>query len=107
MVKITKDATVTVGVADTTVYSPTSGRAFYLEGVVVSNPTPDALVLNLYDGPSATGVHKLSINVPPATTIAIGQSNGLGSGLKFEFGNVVADGTTGNGLVVTIVGYEQ
>jgi len=104
-IRIYKSATIQVGNTDTTVWTVTDGRVFYLEGIILTETGASNATVDIYDGPSSGGVRPLApIIVPAGSTKEIGETITRGA-IPFK-NSVVMVSSTGT-TWVTIVGYEE
>jgi hypothetical protein len=110
VIQIRKYRTVQLGSSDTTVLSITSGRVFYLEGVIVTETRSGVHpTINIYDGPSESGVRPIApIQFDDSTstnkTLTIGE-NVLRGTPRFKH-SVVATSSV-SGTWITVIGYEE
>ena len=90
---------------DTTVYTPASGRVFYVESIIVTAKSGYAAEVEIFDGASANNVRPVvPIGVRAGDTIALGE-NELRGIPEFHSG-VVAKADTSGVVWIQVIGYE-
>jgi len=104
-IKIYKSKTVQVGTSDTTVYEVTSGRKFYLEGLVLTETGSSAATVDIFDGPSANDVRPIAPVIVDATSTKTISESVLKGAVPFE-NSVVMKSSSGT-TWVTVIGYEE
>ena len=110
IVQIRKSNTVQLGTSDTTVYTVTSNRVFYLEALIITETRSGVHpTINIYDGPSSSGVRPIApIQFDDASstnkTLTIGVDVLRGTP---QFKHSVVATTTTSGTWITVIGYEE
>lgn len=91
---------------DTDVYTPTSGRIFYLEGLVATTVSGYSALVEIYDSPSANNVQPVApIRVGTGSTVSIGVD--VFKGVPGFKSGVVAKADTSGVAYLQVIGYEE